>query len=46
MNCGTLTASDLLDTVKSQQYEINRLKKENQLLKAKIVNAINQGFRV
>ncbi|MBN2617154.1 MAG: P-loop NTPase [Spirochaetales bacterium] len=40
------SVSDLIETVKSQQYEISQLKKENNLLKTKLVNAVKSGFIV
>lgn len=44
LHCGALSMGDLIDTVKSQQYEINQLKKESLLLKHKLSQAIQQGF--
>ena len=44
LHCGALTTGDLIETVKTQQFEINQLKNENQLLKSKLVKAIKQGF--
>lgn len=46
LHTGALSHGDLLETVKSQQIEINQLRRENDLLKAKIVKAANQGFNV
>ncbi len=46
LHCGALTMGDLVETIRSQQYEIQNLKKENQLLKTKLSNAIRQGFDV
>ncbi len=43
---GALTMGDLAETIKTQQYEITQLKKENQLLKSKIVKACSQGFKL
>jgi flagellar biosynthesis protein FlhG len=37
LGSGTLSYSDLVETVKSQQYEISKLRKENNLLKQKIM---------
>jgi flagellar biosynthesis protein FlhG len=34
-----------VETVKSQQYEISQLRKENVFLKSKLAKAITQGFR-
>ncbi|MBO7136250.1 MAG: P-loop NTPase [Spirochaetaceae bacterium] len=41
---GTLTIEDVADVIKAQQYEITQLKKENALLKHKILKAHSQGF--
>ncbi|MGL1893783.1 MAG: P-loop NTPase [Spirochaetaceae bacterium] len=38
-----LSVSDLIETVKSQQYEISQLKKENNLLKSKLVKFLKNG---
>ena len=46
LRTGALSQGDLLETVKLQQLEINQLRRENDLLKAKIVKAANQGFTV
>jgi flagellar biosynthesis protein FlhG len=46
LHTGALTQGDLLETVKSQQLEISKLKKENNLLKLKITHAISKGFKV
>ena len=43
---GALTTGELADTIKAQQYEITQLRKENMLLKSKIVKAHSQGFRL
>ncbi|OJF76286.1 MAG: ATP-binding protein [Treponema sp. CETP13] len=43
---GAITTSELADTIKAQYYEITQLKKENLLLKSKIVNAANQGYKL
>ncbi len=45
LHCGALTTGDLIETVKTQQFEISQLKNENQLLKTKLVKAIKQGFK-
>lgn len=39
-----ISVSDLIETVKSQQYEIGQLKKENNLIKSKLVKAVKSGF--
>ena len=41
---GALTLSDVAEVIKTQQYEITQLKKENLMLKTKILEAHNQGF--
>jgi len=46
LHTGALTMGDLVETVKIQQMEINQLKKENLLLKSKIVKAMNAGFQL
>ncbi len=43
---GALSMGDLAETIKSQQYEISVLRKENTLLKSKIVQALKQGYRL
>lgn len=45
LQTGALTMGELMETVKTQQFEINQLKKENLLLKSKIVKAIQAGFK-
>lgn len=46
LGTGALTTGDLAETIKSQQYEITQLRKENQLLKSKLVKAASQGFKI
>ncbi len=41
-----LTAGDLAEMVKTQQFEISILKKENLLLRKKIKEAAEQGFKI
>lgn len=43
---GALTMGDLVEAIRSQQFELNQVKKENLLLKSKMVKAIQQGFKV
>ncbi|MDR1100459.1 MAG: P-loop NTPase [Treponema sp.] len=45
LHSGALTQGDLIETVKSQQFEISKLKKENNFLKLKVSQAISQGFK-
>ncbi|MDR0447541.1 MAG: P-loop NTPase [Treponema sp.] len=46
LHTGALTQGDLLETVKSQQLEITKLKKENNFLKHKLTQAVSKGFKV
>ncbi|MDC7226202.1 MAG: P-loop NTPase [Spirochaetales bacterium] len=46
LHSGALTKGELIETVKSQQYEISVLRKENNLLKKKLLNASEQGFKI
>ena len=46
LHSGTLTQGDLIETVKSQQYEISKLKKENSFIKMKLSQAAAQGFKL
>ncbi len=46
LGTGALSMSDLAETIKSQQYEINQLRKENLLFKTKLVKAVEQGFKI
>lgn len=46
LHSGTLSHGDLLETVNSQQLEINKLRKENDLLKSRLVRAAHEGFSV
>jgi flagellar biosynthesis protein FlhG len=45
LHSGALTQGDLIETVKSQQFEIAKLKKENNFIKLKLSRAISQGFK-
>ncbi|MFP4643939.1 MAG: P-loop NTPase [Spirochaetales bacterium] len=40
LHTGALTHGDLVETIKMQQVEINQLKKENNLLKSRLVRAL------
>jgi flagellar biosynthesis protein FlhG len=44
LHSGTLTQGDLIETVKSQQIEISKLRKECNFVKMKLTKAIEQGF--
>ena len=43
---GALSVTELAEMIKQQQYELNSLKRENVLLKSKIVKAAAMGFKV
>lgn len=44
LSSGALTTGDLVETVRSQQFEIDKLRRESQFLKYKLARAIGQGF--
>ncbi len=44
LHCGALSPGDLIETIKIQQFEIAQLRKENTLLKSKLVKAVKAGF--
>jgi flagellar biosynthesis protein FlhG len=46
LHSGILSQGELIETVKSQQLEINKIKKENAFLKHKLSKAISQGFKL
>jgi len=46
LHSGALNKGDLIETVKSQQIEISKLKKENNFIKLKLTKAMQQGFKV
>jgi flagellar biosynthesis protein FlhG len=45
LHSGALSQGDLVETVKSQQFEISKLKKENNFLKVKLTRAIEMGYK-
>jgi flagellar biosynthesis protein FlhG len=45
LHSGALSQGDLIETVKSQQFEIAKLKKENNFLKQKLMNAAAKGYK-
>jgi flagellar biosynthesis protein FlhG len=45
LHTGAMTQGDLLETIKSQQLEISKLKKENNFLKFTLSKAMSQGFK-
>jgi flagellar biosynthesis protein FlhG len=46
LHSGALSQGDLLETVKSQQLEISKLKKGTNFLKYKLTQAASAGFKV
>jgi len=46
LHSGAMSQSDLIETVKTQQFEISKLKKENNFIKLKLTKAIQQGYKV
>ena len=46
LGSGALTTGELIETVKTMQYELNQVRKENTLLKSKLVKAVQQGFKI
>jgi flagellar biosynthesis protein FlhG len=45
LHSGVLSEGDLVETVKTQQIEITKLKKENNFLKHHLTKAIQQGYK-
>ena len=43
---GSLSISELAEMVKAQNYELVQLRKENNLLKSKLVKAAEQGYKI
>ncbi|GHU27178.1 ATP-binding protein [Spirochaetia bacterium] len=46
LHSGALSQGDLIETIKSQQFEISKLKKENNFIKLKLSKALAQGFNL
>ena len=46
LHSGAMSQGDLVETVKSQQLEISKLKKENNYIKMKLIKAVQKGFKV
>ena len=46
LHTGALSQGDLVETIKSQQFEISKLRKENNFMKLKLNQALQQGFKV
>jgi flagellar biosynthesis protein FlhG len=45
LHSGALSQGDLIETVKSQQLELSKVRKENNFLKLKLSQAITKGYR-
>jgi flagellar biosynthesis protein FlhG len=45
LNTGELTSGNLAETLKNQQFEIAKLRKENGLLKSRLVKAGEAGLK-
>ena len=45
LHSGAMNKGDLIETVKSQQFEISKLRKENNFIKLKLTQAYQQGFK-
>lgn len=43
---GNLSVSEMAEMIKTQAYELTQIKKENNLLKSKLIKAASQGFRL
>ena len=43
---GSLSIGELAEMIKTQQYELTQIRKENNLLKSKLIKAAQQGFKV
>ncbi len=46
LDSGALTTGDLVETIKSQHHEIMQLRKQVNLFRSKVVQAVNLGFKV
>ncbi|MCL2128433.1 MAG: P-loop NTPase [Treponema sp.] len=46
LHSGALSEGDLVETIKTQQLEISKLKKENNFIKLKLSQAMSQGYKV
>ena len=43
---GSLSVPELAEMIRTQQYELTQLKKENNLLKSKLIKAAQQGYKL
>lgn len=46
LGSGALTTGELVETIRTQAYELNQVRKENLLLKSKLVKAVQQGYKI
>ena len=46
LGSGALTTGELIETIKMQNYDLTQVRKENNLLKSKLVKAVQQGFKI
>lgn len=46
LGSNTLTKGELTEMIRTQQYELTQIKKENLLLKSKLIKAAKMGFKV
>jgi flagellar biosynthesis protein FlhG len=46
LHSGALSHNDLIETVKSQQLEITKLRRENNFIKLKLSEALQKGFKI
>jgi flagellar biosynthesis protein FlhG len=44
LSSGALTTGELVEAIRSQQFEIDKMRRENQFLKFKLAKALSQGF--
>ncbi len=44
LSSGALTTGELVEAIRGQQFEIDKLRRENQFLKYKLAKALEQGF--
>jgi flagellar biosynthesis protein FlhG len=45
LHTGALSQGDLIETIKSQQIELSKIRKENNFLKSKLTRALEKGFK-
>ncbi len=46
LGSGALSTGELVETIKTQAYELTQVRKENVLLKSKLLRAAQQGFKI